>query len=540
MKRIFNIKHALILLSFFSLFGCKKFLNVEPIDSLSGNNYWQDAKDAETFALEIYRLFREEVGIKRPTILAGDFRHGPILKTSSYPNRMDIPMMASGNVRRAVNEIRIDDGGTQQANTFWVPQVKWNSMDDWTPYFKVIQSANILFDKVPQIAENDPSISPATVTQYQAEAVFMRSVSYFFLIRLYGDVPYYTNSYNQDPLPRTNHRTVAKNVLEDLAEIKDNLPWTYSDPSDWGVRANRGGALILMMHLNMWLAGFDEGNATKYYNEVDRLGDELMLEGVEAEGAYALLPIEQTASIFNGRSKEGLFEIPTNPNYVSNTGSGKEQIESFRRHFVGHVLHAPYFTLNPSNPDKTEVAYDPKYMKKLYPEDVSDGRIDEWFTKDNNPREHMYGGDHEFQYFKFFNFAYGNENTPQSVGFSQIVFRLADAILLQAEALAELGQNEKAIGLLNQIRERANTGLFPNVNSYDDNLKDAIYWERCKELMGEGHYFYDLVRTHKIYNPEYSWQPMTYSAFLQEAWTWPLNRNLGNNNPFMTYNEYWQ
>lgn len=539
MKRFIKIKYAVIILSIVSLFGCKKFLNVEPIDSLSGNNYWQDAKDAETFALEIYRIFREEIGIQRPTILAGDVRNAPVLAAVSNPRRPDLDMMARGQVGEVVNTVRIDDGGTQQANTFWVPHVKWNTMDDWTPYFKVIQSANILFDKVPQIAENDRSVSPTIVSRYQAEAIFMRSISYFFLIRLYGDVPYYTDAYNQEPLPREDHRSVAKKVLADLAKIKDDLPWTYSDPSDWGVRANRGGALILMMHLNMWLAGFDEGNARKYYEEVDRLGDELMLEGVEQEGAYALLPIEETASIFNGRSKEGLFEIPTNPNYISNTESGKEGIESFRRHFVGHVLHAPFFTLNQAA-EQSEMSYYSWYMKLLYPQEVPDGRIDAWFTKGGTSQDVMYAGDSKFLYFKFFNFAYGSDNTAQSVGFSQVIFRLADAILLQAEALAELGETSKATDLLNMIRERAKTGLFPNVNNYDNNLKDAIYYERCKELMGEGHYFYDLVRSHKIYDPEYTSFPMTYSAFLQEAWTWPLRESLGNNNPFMTYNEYWK
>src|SRR5690606_14094322 len=186
-------------------------------------------------------------------------------------------------------------------------------------------SANILHEKVPAIAENDPSISPATVKRYQAEAVFKRSLTYFFLIRLYGDVPYYTNAYNQDPLPRMNHVQVAKNCLAELEAVKDDLPWTYEDPADRSVRAMRGSALALLMHLNMWCAGFDEGNKRLYYEAVDKLGDELRLVGMEQQGAYALLPIEETASIFNGRSKEGLFEIPTNPNYQSNTSNGKEQ-----------------------------------------------------------------------------------------------------------------------------------------------------------------------------------------------------------------------
>ncbi|NGM62159.1 RagB/SusD family nutrient uptake outer membrane protein [Sphingobacterium sp. SGG-5] len=542
MKKIRNTKIGMLLLLLFMLTGCDKFLNVEPTDSLSGNNFWKSETDAETFTLEVYRLFRQGIGIERPTILAGDLRCAPVLPPEgNNPRRPDITLLAYNMVGTAVTTKRVDDGGSQQANTFWVTHVLWNRMDNWVPHYKVIQSANILYDKVPQIAENDASISPATVKRYQAEAVFMRCMTYFMLLRLYGDVPYYTEAYNQKPLGRTSHVQVAKNCIADLAAHYQDLPWTYSDPADHAVRAMRGSALALMMHLNMWCAGFDENNKRLYYEEVDRLGDELRLTGIDQQGAYALLPIEETASIFNGRSKEGLFEIPTNPNYQSNTGNGKEQIENFRRHFVGHVLHAPWFSLNAAS-GRSELAYEPSYMRLLYPEGEDDRRIEEWFTKgEGTSTANMYGGDYTFVFFKFFNFAYGNSNTEQSVGFSQVIFRIADAILLQAEAVAELGTNDaKAVELLNMIRGRAKAGLYPAVNNYDNNLKAAIFWERCKELMGEGHYFYDLVRSRKILDINYCMHPISYSAFLQGAWTWPINEDVLKNNPYMSLNEYWR
>jgi hypothetical protein len=86
-----------------------------------------------------------------------------------------------------------------------------------------------------------------------------------------------------------------------------------------------------------------------------------------------------------------------------------------------------------------------------------------------------------------------------------IALRLADIILVRAEALNDLGQTGPATDLLNLIRRRA-FGLpltdpsphdFPSANdltnSYDLTL--AIENERFKELAFEGHRFYDLVRT---------------------------------------------
>ncbi|KGE15672.1 RagB/SusD family nutrient uptake outer membrane protein [Sphingobacterium deserti] len=531
-----NIKIQIIAVLLLFSTGCQNFLNVEPKDSLSGNNFWQDINDAETFMLEIYRQFRIGIGIERPTMLVGDFRNSPVVKTQSFPNRMDIPMIAEGQIRTLINVQALTSDGADGANSFWAPEAAWNKMDDWTPAYRVIQSANILYEKVPEIAISDPSISENIVRRYQAEAVFMRCVTYYLLLRHFGDVPYYTNAYNQDPLPRTNHIEVAKRCIAELKAIKDDLPWTYEDPTNRGVRANRGGVLALMMHLNMWCAGFEEGNAVSYYQTVDSLGDELILTGVQQEGAYELLPITRSAEIFNGRSREGLFEIPTNPNYQDpNSPSGTERIERYRRHFVGHVLHAPYFALNQDR-FNSEAAFEPDYMRKIYPESEPDGRIEAWFRS----RPEMYEGEGSFLCFKFFNFAFGEENTEQSVGYYQIVFRLAESILLQAEALAALGQDDKATSLLNMVRSRANAGLYPASNNYDNNLADAIFWERCKELMGEGHYYYDLVRTKRLLDSEYCWHTMPYSVFLQEAWTWPIHPKALSNNPFMRLNEYWR
>src|SRR5699024_1407441 len=101
---------------------------------------------------------------------------------------------------------------------------------------------------------------------------------------------------------------------------------------------------------------------------------------------------------------------------------------------------------------------------------------------------------------KFLNPELSGEHPTSNAG-NQIVFRYADAILLYAEALAELGQDEnKARELLNIIRDRAGASLR---TSSGEDLRDDIYWERVRELQGEGQYFFDLVRTGKLHDPKY-------------------------------------
>lgn len=508
----------LILVFALLLSSCKDFLNVVPEDSMTGNNFWQTPQDVETFTLDTYRLFRVGVGTSRGLFLMADLRNAPV-EYAAYPPRGDINMLA----RNAINQVIRVPRRQGDIDTWWQAYVQWDTFSDWSNIYAVVQSANILYEKAAEL-HSEGILSENNMKQYQAEAVFLRCASYFFLLRVWGDVPYYTNAFNSTSLPRTSHVEVAKMCLEDLKLIKNDLPWTYDDPANRGVRAMRGGAIALMMHLNMWIAGFDEANKRAYYTEVDLLGDELVIEGEQQAGAYELLPINRIAEVFAGRTKEGLFEIPQNVNYG-------DRLESSKKVIYSTVLHAPHFNMH-QDPTKSEMTYYPAFLRRIYPEDVTDGRINVWFD------ENMYNGDGSFSYFKFFNFAHGSSNNENSISNSYIIFRYADALLLQAEAAAEIDMSEKAKNILNRIRSRANADLFP-ANPGNGDLKDAIYFERVKELMGEGHYFFDLVRTKKILDFKYCYNPISYSAFTEGAWTWPINPKAKNDNPFMTLNEYW-
>lgn len=517
MKKISYIIPLLVLL--IANPGCKKFLNVEPVTSLSGNNYWKTAKDAEDFTKDVYRLFRTAT-MSNILLAIGDFRNSYAKAGSTFPKRYDFDYMAANDVKKTLAADATRTRPDYNAELEWYQaRARYDIIPNWTPFYKVVQSANILYKEVDRI--QDPAFSEASRKQYRAEAVFMRCMAYFFLVRLYGDVPYYTNAYNQDPLPRTNMVTVFKNCIADLDKVKADLPWTYKDPANRAVRAMRGSAIALMMHLNMWCAGFDNLNSQEYYKAVDELGKEIEEIGMQQQGAYALLPIEQTYLVMFGRSQEGLFEIQLSSNY------GEVSVD--RRHkFSNSVAHLPFLTS--TDRSVSELAYRSSYMRTLYPETVADKRKSIWFDQAD-----IYDETGKAIIYKFFNRSaptQGDDDNP-------IIFRLADVILLHAEARAELGDDAGAQTLLNIIRARAGADAFP-ANPGEGKIKDAIYYERCKELMGEGHYYYDLVRTKRIMDPGFSFRPMSYSAFISGAWTWPIDKKALQNNPYMTLNNYWQ
>lgn len=481
----------------FSMSSCEKFLNVTPVDNLSGNNYWQNTDDYEKYLNNIYATFRTATMSNMFFPATGDFRCAPIIK------------VASG--REYLNYLRTNNlNAVKNLNDSFFGH---NEPTKWGRFFNMVQSANILIDQV----DNDDKflLSDSDKQRFKAEAVFLRNLAYFFMVRLYGDVPYYTNAYNSTALPRTPMLEVLDKCIADMSASKDNLPWTFDDESIVAVRPMRGSALILMMHMNMWRAGFTDGDKTPYYNATIALGEELINQN---NGAYSLLPLERTKEIFKGRTSEGLFEIMQNLNYGERF--------SIVAQYSDYVLRKP---LKPST-DRSYIAYTTKFMEKVYPEDEPDMRKSVWFD------EHLLKTDGMMQVLKFTN-VFAQEGEDQNPDDNQVVFRLADAYLLTAEAFSEVGRYDDALIYVNAIRQRAQAPLYTEANS---SLKKEIFYERIRELMGEGHYFYDMVRTKKIMDPDYVMNPIGVEDFYNGAWTWPLDRAVLNNNPYMNLNNFWE
>lgn len=496
----------LIALTFSSL-SCKKFLNIVPTDALSGNNYWQTQKDVETFTNGLYAKLKNKLSAGFITV--GDLRSAPISTTDgNYGTHL------SNNDLKALEASSTPTSGSNPVQTQWSVGWVFKNMTLWKPFYDIIAEANLLYKQVDAVPAG--VLSPAEIKKYKAEAVFVRSLCYFFLVRLYGDVPYYTTALNTTALPRTPFVQVLNNCIADVEAIKGDLPWTYTNPSLVGVRAMRGGAIALLMHMNMWAAGFDAGvNKQKYYNAVKQLGAE-----ISTTTDYGLLSYtqEDNKRIFKGRTKESLFEI------FQSFNNG-ERFSTYAN--LGYVLsHYPY--LGTQSFTTSRGFYQKTWIDKIYTDGSPDVRKDLWF-------ENRTANNNTFQFKKFANI-YVNGVSVQNDD-DLIIFRLSDAYLLTAEALAELGEDVDAKVYLNKVRERASATA---ISSTGDQLKEDIYYERVRELMGEGHYYYDLVRTKRICDPKYCVNPIAVSNFLAGAWTWQIDPSALTENPNMTLNNYWR
>lgn len=486
--------------------GCKKFLNVDPISALSGNNFWQTEKDFDNYMAGIYNQFRtmtmEDWGGSYTQFFPaiGDFRCAPFIGVNTS-NRDYINQLANNDLLGAIN-----------STTNWVGT--YTKITDWSRFFQIISSCNILID---EINTQEEVLSGKQASQYIGEAVFMRNLCYFYMARLYGDIPYYTEPYNIEPASREDMVSVLKRCLADMGSAVNGLPWTYEDPSKRGVRAMKGSALDLMMNINMWCAGFDVDNNVAYWKQTDSLGNILLTQNA---GAYELLPMDRFHEVFEGNSKEGLFEIAQSLN--------KGEVFGLFSTFTDNMLHYPH---KQNGSDKSYLMIADKYFEKLFPKDKPDLRKTLLFTGTN--------ANFDLEYLKFSNI-YAEEGEDVNPDDNQIIFRLPDAILLRAEACANLGKNDEAVRLLDMVRRRAGATDYVEGETPNEDLLDAIFYERWKELFGEGYYFFDMVRTKNILNGKICPHPMSAEAFSRGAWTWPISDKALEKNPKMRLNDYWR
>ena len=515
MKNILKISVScmVLLMTIHMLSGCKKFLDINSITQQSGNNYWLTTDDYDKYMLNIYSKFREYTMMNSNVTWGilffpgiGDFRNGPYIQNNNT-QRTYLTLLPANNLNTLINNSTYSWG--------------FKPITDWTEFYRIIASCNIL---VEQLNNEKIGMSAAKKSELMGEAIFMRNMVYFLLVKIFGDVPYNNIAYHSDPLPRTDMIEVINNCIADLSSVVPSMPWEPNDQSFKNIRAQKGAGLALLMHMNMWNAGFDQGNRMKYYTSTDSLGRVLMETN---GGAHTLLPIEDFRLIFKGSSKEGLFEIPQSLNK-------RETFKLFST-FADNFLKFPHkrYAGQPGEPKQTYVTFSGKFFDDMFPESrQSDRRRTLWYMQ-SDPNDRF-----TLECLKYSNI-YAEDNEDVNPDDNQIIFRLADAVLLRAEACEGLGKTDEAITYLNMIRSRAGSPDYREGETQGFDLSDAIWMERNIELIGEAHYFFDLVRTKRILDSKYTNNPMSAEAFAAGAWTWPINPKALTNNPYMRLNEYW-
>ncbi|NHA03718.1 RagB/SusD family nutrient uptake outer membrane protein [Mucilaginibacter sp. HC2] len=336
----------------------------------------------------------------------------------------------------------------------------------WQNNYLGIGRCNDVLKNVPNI--NSSLFAAGQKERILSEAYFMRAYFYFNLLKAFGGVPLVTvpyDSFNADfTIARSTTDQVYAQILADLKNAEPNLPLSYPSNIDTRGRATQGGAKALMA--KVYLAMKDYTNAAAKALEVMNNSTYNLVTGASSYAAMF--------SASSKNSNESIFEIQ----YVSSSSESNGLFSFYVPTPAPSGIQGGSYQIVPT--DKIINAFEA-------------GDIRRTVSVSNSPATPSvpYIG----KYLRLTN------GTDPNI----IAIRLADIILIRAEALNNLGQTDGATDALNIIRRRAfglplNTASsrdFPSandtVNGY--NLTQAIENERMKELCFEGQRFDDLVRT---------------------------------------------
>ena len=318
---------------------------------------------------------------------------------------------------------------------------------------------------------------------YRAEARFLRALSYWHALDLFGSVPLVDENFDITQLPKQATRTQVFTFVE--SELKAILPQLPVAKTGQYGRADQGAANMVLAHLYL--------NA-KVYTGTDRSSDaRAAAEAVIKSGAYSLDPnFRRMFSADNNTSPELIFTAPQDGIHTRTWGG------------MTYLVHGPVG----GNMNAASFGIDGGWWGlRLRPETVDryeggatgpDLRTSFFFTNgqtktitDIGNFQQGYGAP-KFTNVTSTGAAGSNATFPDT---DYPMFRLADAYLIYAEAVLRGGGGDipTALGYVNAIRERAYGGTAGDITTTQLTLP-FILDERSRELLWEGFRRQDLIR----------------------------------------------
>lgn len=463
----FNHKTLLLVLALLSATACRKdFLDLQPIGTKLETNFYKTDKEVFEGVVAVYDVLQ----------WGG---------TNGWTMKLGLLNTASDDCHAGGS-----DASDQPA---WVAWDKFTLDPNlgpqrglWNKNYAGIYRANLILEKMD--AGTIEGLTADKKARYAAEVKFLRAYFYFDLVRFFGNVPLIVKTLGADEIYKQSQSTpsvIYAQIEKDLKEAiaTSQLPETV--PTDELGRITKGAAKALL------------GKVLLFQNDNAKMGEAAsQLESVITSNIYRLET--NFGNIFKPNNKfgvESVFEIVHSNNQrggwenFTNFTEGNYNVQYFgMRDFVGSE-YASGWSFCPVSEDLANfMKNDPRFAHTIV-----DGKALKAAGATYS------AGFQNTDYFikKYAPLAEFKATTGESAlnwGYNIKEIRLADVLLMAAEAFARSGNETKAKQYLNQVRSRV--GLAARTSS-GATLLDDIATERRLELATEGVRFSDLIRTNK-------------------------------------------
>jgi hypothetical protein len=446
--------------------------DVENIGAFNEDNYFKSEEQCLSATASVYDIMKK---------YAGGFEN-----TVTFLNAGSDDFYAGGGSAT-------DGAGIQGFNNYTITPITMPA-SYWRDYYQGVSRANWVLEKIPSAP-----VSDALKKRIMAEVTVLRSLYYFELVRLFGNIPLILKQINSNDdywnIPQSPKQDIYNQIETDIVKVLGDLPMTVSGAENGRITQGNARAILGKIYL------YDNKNteAASQFAEVNGTPGQTSQYGYKLvpnfNTLWGLHPNSDGKLEYNKFTSESVLEavytnagmsdwgfwgwgkdegnsicIMTGPrSYNLSTGSNAPDLVSgwaFNTitddlfNFMQNDPRADATILNVKKlQEEGKVTYSPAYSDTGY------------FLK------------------KFAPYRAGVSPLPGAMELNfrpnYMVIRLSDTYLMEAEALG--GSGSRAQALLDAVRSRVGLGSVPV-------SMQAIKDERRRELAGEGHRWFDLVR----------------------------------------------
>lgn len=484
MKKILYILPALLMVVFAS---CKKQLAETPYSFLTPTNFYKDAADAQSAINGVLSALQPQAYYQRTIYII-----------TECPTDILQPLLTQNQER--IDMYKLTYTPTNPEITNW-----------WQNSYKMISRANDVIANVPGI-----NMDVTQRNNIVGNAMFLRAMAYFDLVRSFGDVPLLlkpiTSPTDPDLNPkRTPAADVYKQVITDLLYAEANCFTEDKITSANKGMVSSGAASAMLARVYLQRA------STAFADAADNQNALAECNKVITSNLYKLMPVY--SDVFNWDKKfpsqgqtENIFSVQFGAN-----GSNITQNITVRMFSPIALGGSGSFVANTNFYNNGYAADDTVRKNWNLSNKAGTATVAPFIYK-----------------YRDAQWVQGSNNSRMN----WIVLRYADVLMMQSEAMNNLTPNDPAkFNGLNAVRTRAGLTLpaqqFNLTNTPTQSaFVDTLVKERARELCVEGHRRWDLIRLKRYKEVEAS------IGFTLQDYQWLLpipqterdvNKNLGQN-----------
>jgi starch-binding outer membrane protein, SusD/RagB family len=353
-----------------------------------------------------------------------------------------------------------------------------DGQNPWITFYECIGRCNLAI----QTIDNDKALAATVKDPFKSEAMFVRAICYYNLVRLWGPVPMRLKPIlNSDDtaLPLSDEATIYKQIIDDLLICEKNLPDKVIDAK--AGRATAGAAKVFLADVYLTLKDF-----TKARDKAKEVIDNKAKYGYNLVASLNTLYSPTAAT-----NSEEVFAVK----FSQQVGFGSfipAYIHDDRAFAAGFAARGLRF-MGVSNPPLVK-EWDRKDLR------FSFNLYDSLVVNNVRVKANLLPGT------SYFYGKYKDPGAPEetAAGNDFYLFRYADALLIYAETENQLnGPTAAAYDAVNQIRRRGYGVPITQASVVADlaagltkqQFDDLVFRERGYEFMAECKRWFDMVRT---------------------------------------------